>query len=143
MHLLPTALFLNHSGSSGHRGIQSSHTSRSSSRGNRTPWPDTIQVPTAKTSWPLLEYQTFSIQSAAVALSPTPHITRSFCSSPRAKHEHACDQGADCDVISDEHGIAPIAQKFDVGTATPMGGISPQRQKNTLWQCLALCSNDA
>jgi hypothetical protein len=47
------------------------------------------------------------------------------------------------DVISDEHGIAPIAQKFNVGTATPMGGISPQRQKNTLWQCLALCSSGA
>jgi predicted tellurium resistance membrane protein TerC len=36
-----------------------------------------------------------------------------------------------------------IAQKFNVGTATPMGGISPQRQKNTLWQCLALCSSGA
>jgi hypothetical protein len=143
MHVLRPAFFLNHSGSSCHRGTQSSRTSRSSSRGNRTPWPDTIRAPTAKTSWPLLEYQTFSIQSAAVALSPTPRITRSFCSSPRTKHEHTCDQGADCDVISDEHGIASIAQKFNVGTATPMGGISPQRQKNTLWQCLALCSSGA
>jgi hypothetical protein len=42
----------------------------SSSRGNRTPWPDTIRVPTAKTSGPLLD-----VAHYAFVLFEPPHST--------------------------------------------------------------------